>query len=85
MGSVTAHGTIGMESKNDERSDGAQESRRRFLKVGLVAAPLLMTLAARPAQAQDVVTGSLGAYGYNTTDDEFAPLGVDDTDAFGAL
>jgi len=73
-----------MNSKNDERSDGPQESRRRFLKTGLVAAPLLMTLAARPAQAQDLLAGSLGAYGYGI-DDETGPLGAGDTDAFGAL
>jgi hypothetical protein len=62
------------------------DGRRRFLKAGLVAAPLLMTLAARPAQAESVmVAGTLGAYGYGIDDEDLAPLGADDTDAFGAL
>lgn len=82
-----ARGYIWMNSKNGDPNDDPQQSRRRFLKTGLVAAPLLMTLAARPAHAQEIVTGSLGTStaGSSIDDSEFAPLGADDTDAFGAL
>ena len=38
------------------------EKRRELLKRGLIAAPLLVTLAARPARAQAM--GSLGCYDY---------------------
>lgn len=77
---------IVVDVKNNEDPGSTQESRRRFLKSGLVAAPILMTLAARPAQAQEVITGSLGAYGYGIDQtDDFEPLGADDTDGFGVL
>jgi len=74
-----------MELKSSEQV--SLESRRRFLKTGLVAAPLLVTLAARPAHAQEVVAGSLGSStaGSAIEDDQFAPLGADDTDALGVL
>lgn len=45
-------------------ADAAQnEDRRRFVKAGLIAAPLIVTLTARPAWAQDGV-GTTGKYGY---------------------
>jgi hypothetical protein len=76
-----------MESKTIEHV--SLESRRRFLKVGLVAAPLLMTLAARPARAQEVAAGSLGSSnaGGSSIEEEqqVGPAGVDNTDAFGVL
>jgi hypothetical protein len=77
--------TTRMESKTTYQT--ALESRRRFLKVGLVAAPLLMSLAARPARAQEVAGGSLGSYGGSSIDAEpqVGPAGVDNTDAFGVL
>jgi hypothetical protein len=82
-----ARGYIGMSIENGDRSEATRESRRRFLRSGLVAAPLLMTLAARPAHAQEIVTGSLGTStaGSSIDDVEFEPLGADDNDAFGAL
>jgi len=81
-----------MESKSrhsaaaEQRSE-SDDARRSFLKKGLIAAPLLVTLAARPAQAQEVITGSLGAYGYGIDDEGTGggPLGASDTDGFGAL
>jgi hypothetical protein len=79
--------TTRMESKTTYQT--ALESRRRFLKVGLVAAPLLMTLAARPARAQEVAGGTLGSsnVGGSSIDAEpqVGPAGVDNTDAFGVL
>ena len=47
---------------SDPRPDG---ERRRFIAAGIAAAPLLVTLAARPASAQ-VAQGSLGNYGSAT-------------------
>jgi hypothetical protein len=55
------------------------DSRRRFIKAGLATAPVIVTLSARPAWAQEIVTnGSLGAYGSGdsltgTQEDPFAP------------
>jgi hypothetical protein len=43
------------------------ESRRKLIIRGLAAAPLLLTLAARPVRAQAM--GSLGCYDYGTGDD----------------
>ncbi len=48
----------------DDRSPTLDEERRRFLERGLAAAPLLVTLTARPADA-GLFGGSLGAYDYN--------------------
>jgi hypothetical protein len=50
-----------------ERSDEPthDEGRRALLKHGLVAVPLIATLAARPAQASGRGMGSLGAYDYH--------------------
>jgi hypothetical protein len=45
----------------DDRPNG---DRRRFIVAGLAAAPLLVTLTARPAHARQ--TGTLGLYGYAT-------------------
>ena len=50
------------------KPDEHDEERRKLLKRGLIAAPLLVTLAARPVQAQAM--GSLGAYGYGTETDD---------------
>jgi hypothetical protein len=50
------------------QADIAQnEDRRRFVKAGLIAAPLIVTLTARPAWAQDGV-GTTGKYAYATAD-----------------
>jgi hypothetical protein len=43
-----------------ERPDN---SKRRFIKAGLVTAPVIVTLSARPAWAQEPVNGTLGNYG----------------------
>jgi hypothetical protein len=40
--------------------------RRRFIVAGLVTAPLLVTLTARPASANWEQNGSLGNYGSAT-------------------
>jgi hypothetical protein len=58
------------------------EDRRRLLKCGLIAAPLLVTLAARPAAAQQAMGGSLGVYDYGTADPRSEDLL--DEDAAGA-
>jgi hypothetical protein len=42
----------------------SKPDRRKFLKRGIAAAPLLLTLAARPVRAQAM--GSLGIYEYGT-------------------
>jgi hypothetical protein len=42
-------------------TDQPNADRRRFVVAGIVAAPLLVTLSARPAFARQ--TGTLGAYG----------------------
>jgi hypothetical protein len=56
------------------------DSRRRFIKAGLRTAPVIVTLSARPAWAQEIVTnGTLGNYGSSgegltgTQQDPFAP------------
>jgi hypothetical protein len=46
-------------------TDRPNGDRRRFVVAGLAAAPLLVTLAARPASAQ-TTSGSLGNYGSAT-------------------
>jgi hypothetical protein len=58
------------------------EERRRLLKCGLVAAPLLMTLAARPAAAGQAM-GSLGAYDYGTNTNTDDPADEDAPDPWG--
>jgi hypothetical protein len=45
-------------------TDRPNGDRRRFVVAGLAAAPLLVTLSARPAFARQ--TGTLGAYGSAT-------------------
>jgi hypothetical protein len=45
-------------------TDRPNGDRRRFVVAGLAAAPLLVTLSARPASARQ--TGTLGAYGSAT-------------------
>jgi hypothetical protein len=40
----------------------ADPGRRRLLLAGLIAAPFIFTLAARPAMAKDLGRGSLGLY-----------------------
>ncbi len=56
------------------------ESRRKLIIRGLVAAPLLLTLAARPVRAQ--ASGSLGVYDYGTgetdCDDDLLDPGSED-------
>lgn len=47
-------------AKGEVSLDRPDADRRRFLVAGLVAAPIIMTLSARPALAQ--VNGSLGNY-----------------------
>lgn len=75
-----------MSEYRSEGNDEVQESRRRFLKAGVVAAPLLMTLAARPARAQEVATGSLGVNGSGVaTSGPAAPTGATGTDSFSTL
>ena len=41
------------------------DERRRFLKLGLLATPMIVTLCARPARAAET-TGSLGVYDYGS-------------------
>jgi hypothetical protein len=47
-------------------TDDRLKSRRRFLKIGLGTAPVVFTLAARPARATVTITGGdgYGEYGY---------------------
>jgi len=63
----------------DEQSEtpAHDESRRAIIKRALVVAPLLMTLAARPALAK-AHAGSLGMYQYGTNGDEPFPDPGDD-------
>jgi len=42
--------------------DRRRRSRRRLLKAGLVAAPMIVTLRGRPALAQTASLGSLGIF-----------------------
>jgi hypothetical protein len=79
----------GQDSMNSETlPDDSVESRRRFLTKGLVAGPLLVTLAARPVQAGlGVANGSLGALGSGDVsglvDDQLDPLDSGDPDEVG--
>jgi hypothetical protein len=41
-------------------------TRRRFIKAGLIAAPIIVTLSARPAWATNTTNGSIGNYGSAT-------------------
>lgn len=45
-------------------ADQPNADRRRFVVAGIAAAPLLVTLSARPAFAR--ADGTLGLYGYQT-------------------
>ena len=59
---------------DDKRATEDKTGRRRFVKAGLAAAPFLVTLAARPARAQETATGSMGNYtAYNNED--VVPIG----------
>jgi hypothetical protein len=62
----------------DPKTESADhdEGRRKLLTRGLAAAPLIVTLAARPASAQSM--GSLGAYEYGTGVDETLPDGEEE-------
>lgn len=58
------------ENHNIDKAGGGPDSeaapdasRRRFVIAGVVAAPLLVTLAAKPAEATGVGGGTLGNYG----------------------
>ncbi len=57
----------------DPKTESADhdEGRRKLLTRGFAAAPLIVTLAARPAWAQSM--GSLGVYEYGTGVDETLP------------
>jgi len=50
-------------SSEPNNLDKPNGDRRRFIVGGLVAAPLLVTLTARPARANWAQTGTLGTYG----------------------
>ncbi len=76
--------------ENAGHLSASEDSRRRFLKAGLVVAPLLITLAARPIQAQSgFVAGSLGTHGSGVgsgvAGEDLVPLGAGDPNEFGAL
>jgi len=51
------------------KSPEMNADRRRFIRAGLVAAPLLITLTARPASAScdDALNGSAGCYASGPT------------------
>ena len=52
---------------SEEHSTSAPDrTRRRLVKTGAIAVPLMVTLKALPAFAQAGGTSSLGTYGYDT-------------------
>lgn len=58
------HETDAIKPKSEPNNvDKPNGDRRRFIVGGLAAAPLLVTLTARPAQASWAQTGTLGMYG----------------------
>jgi hypothetical protein len=51
----------------EPEGEAIRSDRRRLLVAGLIAAPFMLTLAARPARAASGM-GSLGAYDYGVDD-----------------
>lgn len=69
---------------DDVARDAVRQSRRRMLRAGLVAAPMIVTLRGRPALAQAASLGSLGIfYGqYTQFNGEWVPADPDGNPLF---